>query len=76
MTDDGFVSEATVHQQGTIGGVKLNLPIDEDDYLMPSAQPTTAKTHYIDIIADANPAGKIPFFLSQMFMKFWGSFPY
>lgn len=59
MTDDGFVPEATIHQQAHIGGVKLDLPIDEDDYLMPSAQPPTTTTHYIDIIAENNPAGEL-----------------
>lgn len=46
------------HQQTQIGGVKLNLPIDEDDYLMPSPQLHTAKTQYMDLIAESNPHGE------------------
>ena len=57
MTDDGFVPEATVNQQASVGGVKLDLPLDEDDYLMPSPQMQSNKTQYMDLISDAT-AGK------------------
>ncbi|XP_058792194.1 epidermal growth factor receptor isoform X2 [Phymastichus coffea] len=56
VRDDGFLPEATtVHQQAQVGGVKLDLPVDEDDYLMPSTQPISSKTQYMDIIAETSP---------------------
>lgn len=58
MTDDGFTSEGTSRQQAQVGGVKLDLPVDEDDYLMPSPQLPTAKTQYMDLIAETNAAGE------------------
>ncbi|KAL0280246.1 UNVERIFIED_CONTAM: hypothetical protein PYX00_001596 [Menopon gallinae] len=36
----------------TIGDLKLNLPLDEDDYLMPSPQQNQITTTYMDIIGD------------------------
>ncbi|XP_014215341.1 epidermal growth factor receptor isoform X2 [Copidosoma floridanum] len=56
VTDDGFASEGATHQQAQVGGVKLDLPVDEDDYLMPSPQLPATKTQYMDLIAEANSA--------------------
>lgn len=37
-----------------VGNLKLDLPVDEDDYLMPSPQPNTTQHHgYMDLIGDA-----------------------
>ena len=42
---------------GWVVGMKLDLPVDEDDYLMPSQQPNSASVgpshqHYMDLISD------------------------
>lgn len=56
MTDDGFFREMSGHHQAQVGGVKLDLPVDEDDYLMPSPQLSITKTQYMDLIGDATAA--------------------
>ena len=44
---------------GWVGDLRLDLPVDEDDYLMPSPQPSGLATvgpshqHYMDLMADA-----------------------
>lgn len=48
MTDDCFYPKPA-----TVGDVKLHLPIDEDDYLMPSPQQSQTATTYMDIIGDS-----------------------
>ncbi|XP_042865529.1 epidermal growth factor receptor-like isoform X2 [Penaeus japonicus] len=48
---------------GWVGDLRLDLPVDEDDYLMPSPQPSGLATmgpshqHYMDLMAD-NPDGR------------------
>ena len=44
-----------------VANLKLDLPVDEDDYLMPSPQSTTQPHHaaYMDLIGDAKLSGKI-----------------
>lgn len=42
----------------TIGDLKLNLPLDEDDYLMPSPQQNQITTTYMDIIGDNKSTGE------------------
>ncbi|CAB0028196.1 unnamed protein product [Trichogramma brassicae] len=66
VTDDGFAAEAAAvqqhhQQQASVGGVKLDLPIDEDDYLMPSPALPTTKTQYMDLISEVTSAGKSTF---------------
>ncbi|KAF6201622.1 hypothetical protein GE061_004015 [Apolygus lucorum] len=39
--------------QAHIAGLKLDLPLDEDDYLMPSPQQSNAPTTYMDLIGDS-----------------------
>lgn len=60
MTDDCF--EIKVHtvgrQQAQVGDLKLDLPLDEDDYLMPSPQLPANKTQYMDLIGESKPTGK------------------
>lgn len=58
MTDDCFNTKVNiVHQQAQVGNLKLDLPLDEDDYLMPSPQlPVT--TQYMDLIGESKPTGE------------------
>ena len=59
VTDDCFASEVgSVHQQAQVGNLKLDLPVDEDDYLMPSPQIPSSTTQYMDLIGDIKPAGE------------------
>ncbi|XP_008214045.1 epidermal growth factor receptor isoform X2 [Nasonia vitripennis] len=61
VRDDGYVPEAPVHQpQAHVGGMKLDLLIDEDDYLMPSPQMPATKSQYMDLIGETNPAETMP----------------
>jgi len=41
-----------------VGGLKLDLPLDEDDYLMPSTQQNQNNTTYMDIIGDSKVPGQ------------------
>lgn len=41
-----------------MGGLKLDLPLDEDDYLMPSAQQNQNNTAYMDLIGDSKLPGQ------------------
>ncbi|XP_021924577.1 epidermal growth factor receptor isoform X4 [Zootermopsis nevadensis] len=40
-------------REAQVGGLKLDLPLDEDDYLMPSAQQNQNNTTYMDLIGDS-----------------------
>lgn len=58
VTDDCFDGEVnSAHQQAQVGNLKLDLPLDEDDYLMPSPQLPTNTTQYMDLIGDSKPTG-------------------
>ncbi|XP_043475369.1 epidermal growth factor receptor isoform X2 [Leptopilina heterotoma] len=48
----GVRDVSSVHQQAQVGNLKLDLPVDEDDYLMPSPQIPTNTTQYMDLIGD------------------------
>lgn len=57
VTDDCYDGEVnSAHQQAQVGNLKLDLPLDEDDYLMPSPQLPTNTTQYMDLIGDSKPA--------------------
>lgn len=59
VTDDCFDSDmGMIHQQAQIGNLKLDLPLDEDDYLVPSPQIPATTTQYMDLISDSKPTGK------------------
>lgn len=59
VTDDCFEGDiGTVQQQAQVGNLKLDLPLDEDDYLMPSPQIPTNATQYMDLIGDTRVTGK------------------
>ncbi len=56
-----------------VGNLKLDLPVDEDDYLMPSPQSTQPHhAGYMDLIGDAKLGGKIP--ARQISNYLWSSF--
>ncbi|KAK5642470.1 hypothetical protein RI129_008637 [Pyrocoelia pectoralis] len=42
--------------QAQVGSLKLELPVDEDDYLMPSPQQTHASSTYVDLIGESKHA--------------------
>ncbi|KAF5303726.1 hypothetical protein FQR65_LT00870 [Abscondita terminalis] len=46
--------------QAQVGSLKLELPVDEDDYLMPSPQQTQMNSTYVDLIGDAKHADEAP----------------
>ncbi|XP_011298700.1 epidermal growth factor receptor isoform X1 [Fopius arisanus] len=61
VTDDCFTPEIVpVQQQAQIGNLKLDLPLDEDDYLMPSPQLPANVSQYMDLISDAKSAESEP----------------
>ncbi|KAI5701408.1 hypothetical protein M8J75_009143 [Diaphorina citri] len=40
-------------REAQVGNLKLDLPLDEDDYLMPSPQQSQSTTTYMDLISEA-----------------------
>ncbi|XP_049829582.1 epidermal growth factor receptor isoform X3 [Schistocerca gregaria] len=40
-------------REAQVGGMKLDLPLDDDDYLMPSPQQNQGATNYVDLISDS-----------------------
>ncbi|KAF7998158.1 hypothetical protein HCN44_009556 [Aphidius gifuensis] len=52
VTDDCFEANVGVVHQAQVGNMKLDLPLDEDDYLMPSPQMHANATQYMDLIGD------------------------
>ena len=58
VTDDCYEGEMKPsHKQAQVGNVMVDLPVDEDDYLVPSPQLAGNTTQYMDIIGD-KPMGK------------------
>lgn len=55
---NGHGSPPSAPSYGWVGDLRLDLPVDEDDYLMPSPQPSGLATvgpshqHYMDLMAD------------------------
>lgn len=43
--------------KGHIGNMKLDLPVDEDDYLMPSPQTNQNASTYLDLVSDSGNHG-------------------
>ncbi|XP_043278213.1 epidermal growth factor receptor isoform X2 [Venturia canescens] len=71
VTDDCFEPEInTTHQQAQVGNLKLDLPLDEDDYLMPSPQLPTNTTQYMDLIGDSKPTEPEPKRLNNGYRKY------
>ncbi|XP_057319876.1 epidermal growth factor receptor isoform X1 [Microplitis mediator] len=71
VTDDCFQPEvATIHQQAQVGNLKLDLPLDEDDYLMPSPQIPANATQYMDLIGDTKPTETEPKRLINGYRKY------
>lgn len=48
----------SIKRETKVGHLKLDLPVDEDDYLMPSPQPTQTNGGYMDLIGDAKLGGQ------------------
>ncbi|CAG9840213.1 unnamed protein product [Diabrotica balteata] len=46
--------DSVARSQAKVGTLKLDLPVDEDDYLMPSPQQTQGNTTYVDVIDTKN----------------------
>lgn len=47
------LTNLSVKREAQVGNIKLQLPLDEDDYLMPSPQQSQGVTPYMDLIGDA-----------------------
>lgn len=60
--DDCFEPAAPTgaNPAASVGGMRLHLPLDEDDYLMPcNGQPGGAPVAtYMDLVPDTEPSGK------------------
>lgn len=59
MTGTGHgagVGSLASRREAQIGDLKLDLPLDEDDYLMPSPHQSQATTAYMDLIGDTTKA--------------------
>ncbi|RLU25658.1 hypothetical protein DMN91_001815 [Ooceraea biroi] len=71
VTDDCFDAKAnSTHQQAQVGNLKLDLPLDEDDYLMPSPQLPVNTTQYMDLIGESKPTEPEPKRLNNGFRKY------
>ena len=58
-TSDGYSSDSTKTREATVGNLKLDLPVDDDDYLMPSPQNNQNASTYLDLIGgDSKPQGQ------------------
>jgi len=57
LPDDCFDS-GIGSREAQVGGLKLDLPLDEDDYLMPSAQQNQNNAGYMDLIGDSKLPGQ------------------
>jgi hypothetical protein len=52
-TSDGCYSDSSARsRQANVGNLKLDLPVDDDDYLMPSPHTNTNATTYLDVVGD------------------------
>lgn len=56
VTDDS--SDSASKRGAQVGALKLELPLDEDDYLMPSPQQSQAPSAYMDLIGDSKLPGQ------------------
>lgn len=54
--DIGSDEYDAARSQAQVGSLKLELPVDEDDYLMPSPQNSQGATAYVDLIDSKNGA--------------------
>lgn len=65
MRDDiGSDEYDSARSQAQIGTLKLELPVDEDDYLMPSPQQAQNNTAYVDLIDTKNSDSNLNIFKS------------
>lgn len=54
LDDLGSDEYDSARSQAQVGTLKLELPVDEDDYLMPSPQQSQTNTTYVDLIDTKN----------------------
>ncbi|KAK3921300.1 Epidermal growth factor receptor [Frankliniella fusca] len=52
--DEDCCDTGASKREAQVGSLKLDLPLDEDDYLMPSPQTSQGQTTYMDLIGDAS----------------------
>lgn len=52
-SDEGNFDGMSKVKEAQVGNLKLNLPLDEDDYLMPSPQHNQSASAYMDIIGES-----------------------
>ena len=63
-TSDELSGSSSTKREAQVGGLKLDLPLDDDDYLMPSPQQgqsvttTATSAAYMDLISDAKQNGE------------------
>lgn len=50
---DGNFDSMSKTKEAQVGNLKLNLPLDEDDYLMPSPQQNQSASAYMDLIGES-----------------------
>lgn len=62
MTDENSIGK----REAQVGALKLELPLDEDDYLMPSPQQSQAPSTYMDLIGDSKLPRKNYYFYFKM----------
>ncbi len=62
-TSDELSSGSISKREAQVGNLKLDLPLDDDDYLMPSPQQgqsvttTATSAAYMDLISDSKQSG-------------------
>ncbi|XP_039287405.1 epidermal growth factor receptor [Nilaparvata lugens] len=54
-----FAGSTSKREAQVLGDLKLDLPLDEDDYLMPSPQQSQPPTTYMDLIGESNMQGEL-----------------
>ncbi|KAF5302681.1 hypothetical protein FQA39_LY10177 [Lamprigera yunnana] len=68
--DVGSDEYDAARSQAQVGSLKLELPVDEDDYLVPSPQQTQTTSTYVDLIGDAKNADDIPTTMFRSYADF------
>ncbi|CAL8135471.1 unnamed protein product [Orchesella dallaii] len=53
-TSDGcYSTDSSKSREANVGNLKLDLPVDDDDYLMPSPQTNQNASTYLDLVSDS-----------------------
>lgn len=65
--DDAFLHNAATLPKGAKpGDMRMSLPVDEDDYLMPSPRSRGLSTTYMDLIGDNRYSNGAPVFVVSL----------